>query len=95
MSIPIMELDDTWEFTLTCSVAPDSSPGFAIFTASGTVISSFVSVQSDSTHYSAIFTASAPGPHVAKWLAEKTISSSVRQFRSSYPFRVASAEVYS
>lgn len=93
--IPIMELDDTWEFTLVCSVAPDSAPGLAVFTASGTVISSFGSVQSDSTHYSALFTATAPGPYIAKWLAEKTINSSARQFRSSYPFRVASAEVYS
>lgn len=93
MPTPLMTLNDTWEFTLVSSVSPDAAPVFAIFTASGTIIASFTSVQSDANNYSALFTAEAVGPYVAQWKALKTLSSSIRQFVSAYPFRVTSQQV--
>lgn len=87
MSYPTFEPGDTMQFTWASSVAPDAAPIFKIsmvncaeVTSGGalaSVIASVTAVQSDTTHYYALFTMpTSPGYYMGQWDARKTVSGS-------------------
>lgn len=85
----IFESGDTPMFTFQSSVAPNSNPNFAVYDVAGALVSSFESVQSDSTNYYALFTM--PGSadwYVGEWNAFKTFQGSARAFKTRFPFMV-------
>ena len=90
MAMEAFEKDTTVQFTLVTSIAPDSAPGFIVTEAmSDTVVASFTSTASDTTHHDAFFTM--PGSelnYLARWVAPWTAAGSVRNFYKSQAFKV-------
>lgn len=95
MSFPSFETGKTIEFTWTGSLAPDSAPVFSVTEPwSATLISSFTSTQSSTTQYSALFTMpTSQGYYVGEWLAQKTVSSSLRNFIDRFVFKVQATTI--
>lgn len=90
MSRPVIEPGNTVQFTFVASVAPDSAPTFKVRDVGDTVVASITAVQSDSTHYYALYTVpDSDQPMVGEWYALKTFSGSARVFIKKYPFNVA------
>ena len=81
---------NTIEFTWTSSLPPDSPPILTIWDGrDDAMVASITSVQSDSTHYSALYTCpNSDGFYMGEWLAQKTLSSSLRNFMNRFNFRV-------
>lgn len=90
MGIDVFEAGDTVQFTFVSSVAPDSAPVFSVVGIDKTsVVASFSSVQSDSTHYYALYTLpTSEGLYVGRWDAVKTFQGSARTFVRRFLFRV-------
>lgn len=89
MSRPVFEPGNTVQFTFTSSVAPDSAPTFKLRDIDDTVVTSITAVQSDSTHYYALYTV--PGSEqsmLGEWVAVKTFNGSAYNFVQKYPFNV-------
>lgn len=89
MSRPVFEPGDTIQFTFAASTAPNSGPTFKVLDATATVIASITSVQSDTTHYYALYTVpTTEGPYVGEWFAQKTFSGSAYNFIKRFAFNV-------
>lgn len=79
---------NTVQFTWVSSVAPDAEPTLVITGLNDTVIASLTSIQSDSTHYYALYTIpTSIGVYMGEWQANKTVVSSVYPFNKSFLFR--------
>ena len=77
----VFELNNTIQFTWVSSIAPDAAPTLKIRNNSLTVVASITSVQSDTTHFYAMYTTpGSEGAYIAEWLALKTVSGSAYQF---------------
>lgn len=86
---------NTLQFTWVSSVAPDAEPILKITGVDGSTVTSITSVQSDSTHYYALYTLpNTQGTCLAEWYAEKTISTSVRPFIKSFIFDIVGIKQY-
>lgn len=87
---PVYEPGNTIQFTLTTSVAPDAAPRFRVLDTNETMVGSLTSVESDTTHYYAIYTVpEQEGAYVAEWLAVKTFQGSARNFYKKFAFNVS------
>ena len=86
---------NTLQFTWVSSVAPDSEPLLKVTGVDGTTVTTLSSVQSDSTHYYALYTLpNTEGICLAEWYAEKTISTSARPFIKSFVFNIVKAKQF-
>lgn len=89
MAIDVFERNTTTQFTFVSSIAPDSAPIFKVTGVAGTVVDSITSVQSDTTHFYALYTMpTSDGVYVGEWYALKTFASSVRTFIKKDLFQV-------
>lgn len=82
------ELNTTVQFTFVSSVAPGSAPAFGVEDRNGTLVQSFSSIQSDSTHYYTLLSVNSEGVWTAVWRATKTFNGSARDFYKRIPFAV-------
>lgn len=89
------EPTNTLQFTWVSSVSPDAEPILKITGVDGSTVTSLTSVQSDSTHYYALYTLpNTEGICLAEWYAEKTVSSSVRPFIKRFVFNIVDTKQF-
>lgn len=96
MAVPVFEDSNTVQFTWVSSVAPNSAPLFSVENQSGSVVSSFSSISSDTTHYYALYTMPNVANQtwqVATWTAQKTVSGSAYNFIRRIVFKVEKTQV--
>ena len=87
--IETYEPSDTRQFTFVSSISPDSAPIFKVAGITGTVINCITSIQSDSTHYYAMYTMpTSKGYYVGEWFAQRTVNSSAYSFVKKFVFGV-------
>ncbi len=87
--INLYEPGDTRQFTFVSSVSPDAAPIFKVTGVSNTVIASITSVQSDSTHYYAMYTMpTSVGMYIGEWFAQRTVQGSAYNFIKRFVFRI-------
>ena len=81
---------NTIQFTFVSTIAPNAAPIFSVIDDKGTVLTSETSQQSNATNYYAMFTMpNSPDKYfVGRWLAQKTVASSVRDFVRRFGFKV-------
>ena len=84
------EVGDSVQFTFVCSVAPDASPSFAMFSDSegATLVQSQTSQQSSTLAFYAMQTMSTEGVYVGEWRAAKTVAGTVYPFVKRVTFNV-------
>ena len=90
MTLPIFEQGNTLQFTWVSSVAPDAAPTFKVKDGrTSTIITSVTALQSDATHYYALYTMpTSDGFYSAEWFAQKTVLGSAYNFIKRFGFRV-------
>jgi len=87
--INIFEPSDSVQFTFVSSVSPDTAPIFKVTGIENTVIASITSIQSDATHYYAMYTMpTSKGHYIGEWYAQRTVASSAYSFIKKFIFRV-------
>ena len=84
------ETGHTVQMTWVSSVPPDAAPSFAVTEPwSQTLIASVTAIESDTTHYTALFTMpTSEGHYIGEWKALKTVSGSAYQFVKRTVFQV-------
>ena len=88
MSFETFQVRDTVQFTIQTSAAPDAAPILKVVGIAGSVIASITAIQSDTTHYYAMFSIpNSEGYYAAEWFAQKTISGSVYNFAKAFKFK--------
>lgn len=73
----------TPQFTWQASLAPDAAPILKVTGIAGSVVASITAIQSDATHYYALFTMpTSEGRYLGEWFALKTVSGSAYQVKA-------------
>mgnify|MGYP001612559051 FL=1 len=76
-------------FTFVSSVSPDAQPILKMTGIAGTIISCITALQSDSTHYYALYTMpTSEGFYVGEWFAQKTVSGSAYNFVKKFVMKI-------
>lgn len=89
------EVGDTVQFTFVSSVAPAAAPSLGLYyTNSMTLVGSFTSTASDTTHYYGLFTMpTSLGYYLGEWIAQATFAGSLRTFTKRFAFLVAQTTI--
>jgi len=89
------EAGNTVQFTMVTSVAPNAAPVLKVTGPfSATVLNSITAVQSDTTHYYALYTMpTSLGVYMGEWFAQKTFNGSVYDFTKRFLFNVVKTAI--
>lgn len=92
--IDVFEQGNTIQFTWTSSIAPNSAPILKITEGlNSSVIASITALQSDTTHYYALYTIVGSSDfYSGEWFAQKTVNGSAYNFIRRFGFRAVTTQ---